>query len=117
MSRLSLHPWRRCRLLFALALYAWLSLAGAVWAHADCCAGMMGGGVAGTATMTHHADAPVSPHGDGVQADCACAHATVTLPELPASAASACLVATTWQTWPAAAPTFPDAPPLRPPQA
>jgi len=115
MSRSPLRQWRRCRLLFALALCAWLGLAGAVWAHADCCTGT--GGMAGATTMTHHADTPTSPHADGAHADCACAHVTVTLPELPSSTVSARLVATRWQAWPAVTPTFPYAPPLRPPLA
>ncbi|MEW9570796.1 hypothetical protein ABQJ54_03470 [Rhodanobacter sp. Si-c] len=115
MSRLPLRQLRRCRLLFVLALCAWMGLAGSVFAHADCCAGM--GGMTGAMTMTHHGGAPAPLHADGVHIDCACAHMTVALPELTASIVPVRLVVATWQAWPAAASKLPHAPPLRPPLA
>ena len=115
MSRSPLRHLRRCRVLFALALCAWLSLAGAAWAHADCCAGM--GGIAGTTTMTRHGATPAPLHADSMHADCACAHATATLPALAISAWQTRFAATTWQMWRAAARELSIAPPLRPPLA
>ncbi|GAB3792166.1 hypothetical protein [Dyella agri] len=115
MGRSPLRQLRRCRLLFVLALCAWLGLAGSVFARVDCCAGM--GDTAGAMTMTHLAGAPASPHADGMHADCTCAHATATLPELSAPMLPVYPVAATWQAWPAAAPELPHAPPLRPPLA
>jgi hypothetical protein len=69
------------------------------------------------AAMTHRGGAPAPLHADGVHADCACAHATVTLPELSASTVPVRLAATTWQAAADAAPELPRAPPLRPPLA
>ena len=113
MHRSLLHPLRRCRLLLALALCAWLGLAGSVFAHDDCCAGMQGLAVA--LTMSLHRGVPAPLHADGGHADCACAHATATVPELSAPAVPVHPVATTWQAWPTATPERPRAPPLRPP--
>lgn len=117
MIRSSLRRLRRCRLLFVLALCAWLGLAGSVFAHADCCAGM--GGMSGAATMTHPDSAQAPLHADGAHAGgaCACVHATAALPELAAAVVPVRLAATKWQAWPAIAPTLPHPPPLRPPLA
>ena len=115
MIRSPLRQLRRCRLLFALALCAWLGLTGAVWTHADCCAGM--DGMAAATTMTHHDGGPAPLHADGVHADCTCVHATATPPELAAPAVPVRLVAAAWQPSQAVAPNFPYIPPLRPPLA
>lgn len=112
MHRPVLRHLRRCRVLFALALCAWLGLATAVFAKADCCVGM-----AGMATMTHHHGASVPVHADGMHADCACAHMTATLPAFAVSVGPRHFAATTLQAWPAAAPDLAHAPPLRPPLA
>ncbi|WP_426664372.1 hypothetical protein [Rhodanobacter aciditrophus] len=112
MSRSFLRHLRRCRLLFVLALCAWLGLAGSVSAHADCCIGM-----GGMATVTAHRDGTPQLHADGMHDGCACAHATAALPEPAASVVPVRLVATSWQAWPTAASERPRAPPLRPPLA
>ncbi|MFK2879440.1 hypothetical protein [Rhodanobacter hydrolyticus] len=103
---------RRCRVLFALALCAWLGVAFTAFAKADCCAGMDG-----TKVMTQHHGAPAPVHADGVHADCACAHVTATLPVFAVPVGLARFAAVTWQAWPAEAPDLAHAPPLRPPLA
>lgn len=112
MSRLLLHRLRRCRVLFALALCAWLGLASTVFAKTDCCAGMTG-----MATMMHHHAAPAPLHADGAHADCTCAHMTAALPLLVASSELVRFAARVWQAQPAATPELAHAPPLRPPLA
>lgn len=116
MPRPHLRHLRRCRLLFALALCAWLGLAGAVFAQAVCCVGMAG--MAEAATMTHHDSVPMPLHAGGAQADCTCAHMTAaTLPELAAPAGPVRFATIAWPAWPSAAPELPHVPPLRPPLA
>lgn len=110
MGRTFLRQLRRCRVLFALALCAWLGLATAAFAKADCCAGMDG-----MATMAHHHDAPA--HADGVHVDCACAHMTAGLPVFAVPAGPVHFAATIWRASPAVAPELVHAPPLRPPLA
>ena len=111
-------PFRRllrCRALFALAICAWLGLAGSVFARADCCAGM--GGMGNATTMTHHDGVPAPLHADGVHADCACAHATASLPLPNLPLAHAPFVAAVFPVWIGAAWEHTNAPPLRPPLA
>ncbi|MBD8872529.1 hypothetical protein [Rhodanobacter sp. DHB23] len=115
MVRPVLHHLRRCRALFALALCAWLGLATAVFAKADCCAGMAG--MPAMKTMTHHHDAPAPMHADGMHADCACAHMTATLPLPVVTAGAVRFAMLAWQAQPAVAPDLAHAPPLRPPLA
>lgn len=115
MSRPVLRRLRRCRVLFALALCAWLGLATTVLAKADCCAGMAG--MDGMTTMTHHHDAPAPAHADGVHVDCACAHVTATMPAIIAPIGPMRFFAPIWQALPAAAPELAHSPPLRPPLA
>ncbi|MBD8900060.1 hypothetical protein [Rhodanobacter sp. DHG33] len=112
MSRSIPRYLRRCRVLFALALCAWLGLATAVFAKADCCADMQG-----MATMTHHHGAPAPVHANGMHADCACAHMTATLPVFALPVGSAHFAAAAWRPRPATAPDRARAPPLRPPLA
>jgi hypothetical protein len=112
MSRSFLRHLRRCRLLFVLALCAWLGLAGSVSAHADCCVGMDG-----MATATAHRDGTPPLHAGGMHADCACAHVTAALPEPAASVVTVRLAAMTWRAWPSVASELPRTPPLRPPLA
>ncbi|MDO1530050.1 hypothetical protein QMK61_14510 [Fulvimonas sp. R45] len=106
---------RRCRALFALALCAWLALAGAAWAQDGCCAGM---GSQAMASMVHHDGMPPAPHADiGGHVGCTCAHLAAALPVAVPSLPSA---APAWQAGPALpamAPERPSAPPLRPPLA
>ncbi len=107
---------RRCRLLFGLALCAWLALAGAAFAQSSvCCAEMAD--MAG-ATTAHHGSAPAPLHADCVPADCACAHTTAAaLPELALPAGPLRFAVEAWPNGPLAAPELPHAPPLRPPLA
>jgi hypothetical protein len=114
MNRPLLRHLRRCRVLCALALCAWLGLATTVFAKADCCAGI---GMDGMATMTHHHGAPAPLHADGAHADCTCAHMTAALPAFAASVGPVHFAATAWQAWPAVTPELAHAPPLRPPLA
>lgn len=108
MSRPHLPAWRRCRVLFALALCAWLGLVGAAWAQVDCCA------APADSALTHH-DGQV-PHADHGQAACACPVVPV-VPEHAVEPPAA---------WPGVtvvlmpvrpAPEILVAPPLRPPLA
>lgn len=113
MGRSFLRRLRRCRVLFALALCAWLGVATTVSAGAECCAGM-----AGMKAMTHHHHgAPVPVHADGVPAGCPCAHMTAVMPVPAVLIGSTRFSAPAWQALPAAAPERAHAPPLRPPLA
>lgn len=106
---------RRCRALFALALCAWLALAGTAFAQSGCCPDMAG---MTAATMTHHDGSPAPLHADSLHADCACAHMTAAaLPELAMSAWPVRFAVAAWPARPSAAPELHHAPPLRPPVA
>ncbi|BFI95780.1 MAG: hypothetical protein RSP_12900 [Rhodanobacter sp.] len=109
MSRSVLRHLRRCRVLFALALCAWLGLAATVFAQADGCAGMRGMATA------HNHDMPAQAGGG--HADCACAHVAATVPATVASMHAVHFPAAAWQALPAVAPEVTYAPPLRPPLA
>jgi len=115
MSRSVLRHLRRCRVLFALALCAWLGLATTVFAKVDCCTGTAG--MHAVKTMAHHHDAPAPVHADGMHADCTCAHMTATLPIFTLPGGSAHFAATAWRPRPAIAPDRARAPLLRPPLA
>ena len=125
MRRRLLPSLRRSRALFALALCAWLLLAGMVWAAGGCCDDMQPppakamsmDGHAGMHGM--HDTQPAAPHGHGHWApDCTCAHA-------PANLAGVANVAAAHPSperlglprGSAAAPQPPAKPPLRPPSA
>jgi hypothetical protein len=108
------HRLRRCRVLFALALCAWLMMGSAAWAQADCCASA---GMQGMAAM--HAGGP-SPqphhnhHSDSCQ--CACSHMNVDLSTMQALLPAPNMPGQVG--WPAAVQAAPQpgyAPPLRPP--
>jgi hypothetical protein len=111
MSARLFHRLRRCRALLALAVCAWMVLAGVAWARGVPCPSMP----AGAASMAgHHHDGgmPCAP-----ALDC-CAHAPVALPvaalQTPAAPAFA------MPDWRVASPRMPRparAPPLRPPSA
>jgi hypothetical protein len=114
MSPYIFHRLRRCRLLFVLALCAWLMMGSTVWAKADCCASA---GMQGMAAMHAGGPAPQQPphhHSDGCQ--CACSHMTVDLAVLQAlSPASILPGQARWEAAVQAAPQPGYAPPLRPP--
>ena len=115
MPRSPFRQLRRCRVLFALALCAWLALAGSAFAQSGCCTDMAG---MAAATMGHHDGTPAPLHADGLHADCACAHMTAAaLPELAMPAWPMHFAAIAWPAWSGAAPELPHAPPLRPPLA
>ena len=115
MPRPLFRQLRCCRALFALALCAWLALAGAAFAQSGCCADMAG---MAAATMAHHDGSPAPLHADSLHAGCACAHLTAAaLPELAMPAWPVRFAATAWPARPSAAPELPHAPPLRPPLA
>jgi len=116
MRRSRLRHLRRCRLLFVLALCAWLGLVGSVFAQHRCCAAM--DGMAGATTMVHHDGAPQPLHADGMHAGCTCAHMTAAALPAPAGSASPpSFAAQAWPAWPAAAAELARAPLLRPPLA
>jgi hypothetical protein len=104
---------RRCRLLFVLALCAWLMMGSTAWARADCCAST---GMQGMAAMPMGGPAP-QPHqhlSDSCQ--CACSHMTVDLSALqPLAPASIVPGQASWQAEVQAAPQPGYVPPLRPP--
>ena len=110
MGRPVFRQLRRCRVLFALALCAWLGLAATAFARVDCCAGL-----AGLAAHAHGHGMPA--HADSGHADCACAHMAATLPVLAATPGLAPRAAKLRWTWSAAASDPADSPPLRPPLA
>ncbi|WP_243047336.1 hypothetical protein [Dyella sp. RRB7] len=117
MSCRLFHRLRRCRALFALALCAWLTLAGVAWAQQGCCASMgdsAGMGMAHAMGSPDHAPGhPASPASDG-----ACAHVTASVPpllaqQLPPSSPPG----PHWRVYREAAPQPLYEPPLRPPVA
>jgi hypothetical protein len=124
MSRRFLPHLRRCRLLFALALCAWLMLAGMAWAQSGCCESMAGSAhaaMAGGHGATHDMSqqhAHQHHHADAWPGDCSCAHAPATLPRVAALDMPVRLPH--GDVSPAAvgdAPQPPAKPPLRPPAA
>ena len=77
---------RRSRALFALALCAWLLLAGMAWAAGGCCDAMQAAPAKAMAMDGHagmdgmHDAQPQVPHSHGAWApDCTCAHAPANL--------------------------------------
>jgi len=113
---------RRRRALFALALCAWLALAGAAWGQGGCCASTGGMAAHGAvhAHATHGGGAARHVHDHlhaGVCEACACAHA----PAVPAAALAALPGPMAKAGMPApvagAAPQPARPPPLRPPSA
>jgi hypothetical protein len=104
---------RRCRLLFALALCAWLMMGSAAWAQASCCASA---GMQGMAAMHTGAPAPQPHHHPSNGCHCACSHMTVDLSALQALAPTSVMPGqASWQAAVQAAPQPGYAPPLRPP--
>jgi hypothetical protein len=117
MSRHLFRRLRRCRVLFALALCAWLTMASLAWAQEACCASS---GTSMTMTMSHAMD--MHDHSPGHTAaatpDCACAHAAASVPCSLAQGLSHALPQNTG--WVASRETAPQPvyePPLRPPLA
>ena len=125
MRRYSLPSLRRSRALFALALCAWLLMAGMAWAAGGCCDAMQAvqgkamtmDGQAGMHGM--HDAQPLAPHGHGDWTpDCTCAHA-------PANLAGVAMVGAAHPSperlspprGNEATPQPPAKPPLRPPAA
>lgn len=125
MFRRLLPSLRRSRALFALALCAWLLMAGIAWASGGCCDAMQPGPVKAMAMDGHagmhamHDAQPQPPHNHGAghwAPDCTCAH-------IPANLASVALVNAAHPlplrlALPRAgedAPQPPSRPPLRPP--
>jgi hypothetical protein len=111
MSARLFHRLRRCRVLLAMAVYAWLALAGVAGARDVSCPMMMADAVS-MASLHHDGSMPCAP-----ALDC-CAHAPVVLPvavlQTPAAPAFA------MPDWRLASPLMPRparAPPLRPPSA
>jgi hypothetical protein len=117
MSLHLFHRLRRCRLLFTLALCAWLMMGSTVWAKADCCAAM---GMQGMAAMHAQGQAPQQvpqpPHQHADVCQCACNHMTADL-SLPQVVATGSIMPAQgcWQAAVQAAPQPGYAPPLRPP--
>ena len=113
---MSLHLFRRlrrCRLLFVLALCAWLMMGSTAWAKADCCASA---GMQGMAAMHAGAPAPQPPHHHSDSCQCACSHMTVDLSALRGLAPASIMPGQAgWQAAVQAAPQPGYAPPLRPP--
>jgi hypothetical protein len=121
------HRLRRCRVLFALALCAWLALAGMAWGQQDCCAAMGHADAAAMAqggppmAMSHaamaHGGALHGHHGHA-HAGCTCAHlCTAVAPLAAARWTFALAAAEAWRPAPPMAPRAAEAPPLRPPLA
>jgi hypothetical protein len=113
---MSLHLFRRlrrCRLLFVLALCAWLMMGSTAWAKADCCASA---GMQGMAAMHAGGPAPQPHHHHPDSCQCACSHMTVDLSAVQALAPASILPGQArWQAAVQAAPQPGYAPPLRPP--
>jgi hypothetical protein len=113
MSLSFLHRLRRCRVLFALALCAWLMMGSAAWAKADCCAST---GMQGMASMHGGGQAPQPPHHHADTCQCTCSHMTVDLSALQALPRTSIMPGqTNWQAGIQMAPQPAYAPPLRPP--
>lgn len=118
------HRLRRCRVLFALALCAWLAMGSLAWAGTGCCAGMAVHGssmqsmsMPGMAAMhaVGHAQHPPAHHaGHG---ECTCAHAPADLSVMSMPVDSIMPGQLGWRLLALAAPQPSHGPPLRPPAA
>jgi hypothetical protein len=123
MFRRLLPSLRRSRALLALALCAWLLMAGMAWASGGCCETMQDAPAKAMATDGHagmHDMQPQAPHGHAGHGtpDCTCAHVPANLPGV--SLVTAGHPSPSRLRLPKAseeAPQPPSKPPLRPPSA
>ncbi len=119
MFRFLFHRLRRCRVLFALACCAWLSMGSLAWAGVDCCA-EQAAPMAGMSMhdMAHmHGDHGQPVHHHAAHCTCGCVQATLVLPSCGATAQVAPSARAVWMLQAKTAPQPGQPPPLRPPAA